>query len=979
VLQDGTGYVWFATRDGLSRWNGYEFTNLTQSHGFTTPAIDRICQARTGEYWVVGNDGALYSYLPVRPHDRDGDGRMVFKRRSVEFGGKGVLFTHLYEDDDGMLWGGGHGVLVKDVGARNLVIPLAWPTQPPGTVVIVHAMARGRDGTLWIGTDSGLFGLDRNGRTFRYALTPTSGGDGVNALAVDAGGRLWVGHSSTGVIVLPAGSAPAPGTSLLLAPRRAVGTRIDLGRPGALLLTTANGLPDNAIVSLLAASDGQVWVGTGRGLARFDGTGFSRYTRDDGLCDNIIHSLAEDGDGNVWIATPTGAMRVALDGFSGYTLHEGLGSDHVVAIGEMPGGRVYAIGRDWSINVFDGARFHASRLPVPSDSSLMWASQAGYRDRDGRWWALTHQGLFRFPPPRGGGLAFSKPDRRYTTLDGLPSSRIFRMFQDRRGALWVGTRSGDPPDDGLARFDAALDRAAAFGERDGLPPRMAPSAFVEDRQGDLWVGFYQGGLARYRDGRFRLYSDRDGLPAGMVTALLLDRRGRLWIATNMGGIGRVDDPSTGPPAARIYSRRDGLSSDNVRALAEDHAGRIFAGTVRGVDRLDPDTGRFRHYGTGDGLVGDFVTSAFCDSNGDLWFGAYGGLSRLRQRRDDPPTPPPIAVTGLRVSGEPYPVLELGEPGLSGVVLDGDRRDVAIDFVSVSRHYVEGIRYQYSVDGGNRWSEPAAARTVTFARLPPGEYVFAVRALTPGREVSREPATVRFTIPPPLWQRGWFIALITGVAAAVLFALYRIRVRRLIEMERLRMRIASDLHDEIAANLSSIAALSAVVRAEAGQPSPFLERITTLATESVDATRDIIWSIDPRTETIGSLLVRLRDAMVAGCRARGLHLALSVPSDGMSRNLTPEQRKNLWLLLKEAVNNAARHSGATEIALTAAFAGRQVRITVRDNGRGFAPDGAAAGRGLATMRARAESLGGTLSITAAPGAGTSVEILVSLAN
>lgn len=979
VTQDAAGYLWFATRDGLSRWNGYEFTTLTEDNGFAVPAIDRVRQVRSGEYLAIGNDNALYSYFPS-PREAQSTGKIAFRRVSVQHVGEDVRFTRIYEDGQGVVWGGGHGVLVKGVGATNTVIALRHPAHATRPIVIVHALREDQAGSLWIGTNWGLFRLRKQGTLAHYSLAPRDNGDVVGALAVDGRGRLWIGHSWLGLVVLNPGPADDPGGSrpLPMAARRGGAVPGDPREGEAVLLTTADGLPDNVVASVLAASDGQIWVGTRRGLARFDGRSVARYTTAHGLCDNVVHSLSEDADGHLWVGTPSGAMRIVPDGFVGYTTDDGLGTDHLVSFGELPDGSVYAVGIDWSVSVFDGRRFTAARMPLPAGSSLMWASQAGYRDRAGRWWALAHEGLHRFEPAPGTPPAFSLPARVYTARDGLRSSAAFRIYQDRAGSVWVGTRSGDPADEGLARFDTKLTRATPMGEADGLDGHAAPSAFAEDSHGNLWIGFYRGGLARCRDGRFQAFTVEDGVPKGMVTALLADGKGRLWIATNLGGVGRVDDPARPTLAVRAYTTRDGLGSNNVRALAEDREGRIVAGTARGVDRLDPATGHVRRYGLEDGLLKDFVTCAFRDSRGDLWFGTYGGAFRLGATREREESPPPIAITGLRIAGESFPVAELGQPAIDNLVLEPHQQDIAIDFVSVSRRQAQGVSYQYTIDATtSTWSLPSTARTVTFVRLSPGEYRFAVRAVTPGGKVSPVPATVTLTVKPPLWQRWWAI-LLAGLAVCTLgAAIHRHRVRQLLETERVRLAIASDLHDEVATNLSSIAMFSTLVRGELAQPPPLLDRITVLATESVAAIREIIWSIDPRPETVASLVMRLRDTMVTSCHARGMNLVVSVDGPGAQRNLTPEQRKNLWLMLKEAVTNAVKHSGATELRVAVAPEGRRVRITVRDNGAGC-DTSPSSGRGLKTMTARAEALGGTATFLSAPGEGTTVEFRVRLA-
>jgi ligand-binding sensor domain-containing protein/signal transduction histidine kinase len=980
ITQDAAGYVWFATRDGLSWWNGYEMRTLTEAGGIANPAIERIYQARSGEYFAIGIDGSLYSHLPSSPDGSAGTGRVVFRRRSVRFEGQEVAFRGIYEDRHGVLWGAGRGVLVKGLGTSNTLIPLNRIAPFPNLDVAVRSLVEDGGGSLWMGTNVGLLRRLPGGDIVHYAIAPRAAGDGVNALALDRAGRLWIGHSWSGVVVLDP-SPPATGhASQPLRPTAAGRSRILMpAREGdAVVLTTADGLPDDDVLSLLGASDGQVWVGTGSGLARFDGTSFTRYTTKNGLSDNVIHALCEDGGGRLWIATPTGANRIVVEGFAGYTVGDGLPADRVLAIGEAPGGIVQTVGMGWTVGTFDGRSFHPSRLPISAGRSLMWASQAAYRDREGGWWALTNDGLYRFSSSPAEGPGAFTPVHVYTTADGLPSSHIFRLFEDRSGIFWVGTRSGDPIDSGLARFDPGVRRATKFGPAEGLPEHWAPSAFAEDRQGSLWIGFYDGGLARYREGRFRAYTPAEGIPPGMVTALLVDRQGRLWLSTNLAGLARMDDPAADPPKLTRYSTRNGLGSNNVRTLVEDGLGRIYAGTARGVDRLDPATGRIRRYGREDGLATDFVTASLRDSHGDLWFGTYGGAYRLQPTRDRPEEAPAIAITGLRIDGEARPVRELGQAALEDFELDAGQRDVAIDFVSVSRHRAQGITYQYSLDPDRfSWSEPSVNRGVHFARLAPGRYRFAVRAVTAGGMASAAPATVAFVILPPIWQRWWAIALVAAAMAATGVGLYKYRVRRLLEIQRLRMAIASDLHDEVATNLGSIAMFSALVRQQASSPSPFLDRISSLAADSVEALREIIWSIDPKPETIGSLLVRLRDTMVATARAHGIHLVVGAVPDGMRQNLTPDQRKNLRLMLKEAVANAITHSGGTEVTVTAEQAGRQVRMVVRDNGTGALPGESSSGRGLATMRARAEAMGGTATITRVPGAGTRVEFLVKI--
>src|SRR5262249_51796827 len=154
-------------------------------------------------------------------------------------------------------------------------------------------------------------------------------------------------------------------------------------------------------------------------------------------------------------------------------------------------------------------------------------------------------------------------------------------------------------------------------------PGKSAAAFAEDQAGNLWFGFYEGGLARYAAGRFATFTPADGLPQGFITALHVDRRGWLWLSSSSGGLARIDDPTAEHVRFVRYTTHEGLSTNNVRAITEDLNGDIYTGTVRGVDRLSPGTGTVRHYGLADGLAGDFVTTAYRDRKGTLWFGTFG--------------------------------------------------------------------------------------------------------------------------------------------------------------------------------------------------------------------------------------------------------------------------------------------------------------------------------------------------------------------
>jgi len=392
----------------------------------------------------------------------------------------------------------------------------------------------------------------------------------------------------------------------------------------------------------------------------------------------------------------------------------------------------------------------------------------------------------------------------YTDLDGLPAQWVYCMFEDSRGDLWISVRHTEQGVIGLVRWQRSSGVFHRFTEADGLPPLRSAASFAEDRAGNLWFGFYEAGVVRYSRGRFESFTPADGLPARFITALHLDREGRLWLTSAEGGLARLDDPTAAHPRFVRYTMREGLSSNNARSLTEDLSGRIYVGTVRGVDRLTPETGKFKHYGAADGLAGDFVITAYRDHKGALWFGTFNGVSRLEPQPESLPAAPSIRIDGLRIAGVKQPLNELGVPRIAGLELTAAQGNLQIDFSSLSMARAASLRYQYKLQGVDRdWSAPSDRRSVDYANLQPGSYLFLVRAVDAGGLASLQPASVSFRIFPPFWQRWWFLSLLAMAAGCVVTLLYRYRVRHLLELERVRTHIATDLHDDIGSSLSRL--------------------------------------------------------------------------------------------------------------------------------------------------------------------------------
>jgi ligand-binding sensor domain-containing protein/two-component sensor histidine kinase len=986
IVRDSHGFLWFCTREGLSRFDGYTFTNYAKAQGLPGRDVNDLLETRDGVYWVATDTG-VYRFNPVgRALAQSSSQTKTEQSQSTKPGAssaepmfiayylsgeqKAYDATALLEDHAGVIWcGTALGVYQLDRSGEQRIFRFVDMGMPMNYgEPLVQTMLEDRHGTLWVGTMlGGLYRRLPDGHTEHYTAQHGLPNIDVRALLEDRNGHLWV-STRAGLCLLV--SNPMPNQPIV-----------------ARVFTRKDGLAGDQVYSLFQSADGRLWVGMYGGLSSFvpagDGSAsrISSFTTHNGLTDIGVWAIAEDREGNLWLAS-NGALKLAREGFTTYGDDDGLDTSAIASIFANQQGEVCTISSSTtkkSINQFDGKKFTAVVPNLPKQIKYLgWGwNQITFQDHTGEWWVTTGQGLVRFPKvDRIERLAHTPPKAVYHALGDMAVEEVFRLYEDRRGDIWISANSSTKH--WISRWERATETFHNYAPADGLPlvDNWLPltMAFREDRAGNLWIGFNGSGLARFHDGRFTVFTTNDGLPAGWIRDLYLDHAGRLWIASSQEGLSRIDDPAAEHPRFINYRTDNGLASDSVWCIMEDEGHHMYVGTSRGVDRLDPESGHLRHYTQADGLAQNEVQVAFRDARGSLWFGTPRGLSRFDPQRDESPRSLPILIRGLRVNGIAHHVSELGETEISKLVLGPDQNQVQIDFVGLDFGTRRELRYQYKLEGADGdWSAPTDVRTVNYASLRSGNYRFLVRAVTADGVLSQTPATVAFSILPPIWQRWWFLTLAVLFACAGGYQIYRYRVARLLGLERVRTRIATDLHDDIGSNLSVVAGLSEVLRQQVSNEhvANQLSVIAKVSQRSVDAMSDIVWAVNPQKDHLRDLIQRMRRFASDAFSARNIQLVFRAPDANQSIKLGAETRREVFLIFKESVNNAARHSGCTQAKIGVAVTKGSLSFNVEDNGKGFDPGRVEAGEGLLSMRQRAKKIGGELIITSSVGTGTAV--------
>ncbi len=781
ILQDGVGFLWFGTEEGLNRYDGYGVTVF--KHDPTRPTSlphDRVAalvEDDRHQLWV-GTDRGLAR----------------FDRAAETFtlvGGVTQRITGLAADG-GIVWAGveGYGVFAVDAatGAVTRYVhddhdPLSFGAWVPS------ALLRDGGGRLWAGTRTNGLDVAEPGpgpRRFRHlrhdARDPRSlAHDEIWGLAESPDGTIWVATYGGGVDAIDEKTGAVRHF------------RHDPDNP--------NTLGSDLATSVFVDRAGTVWVGTdGAGLQKFDRTtatfrGFHHDPRDSAsLSQDVIRTLGEDGQGQLWVGTFLGGVNVlrsARRSF-GYFTHDpsdpwSLASPNVTTFTEDDKGRVWAGTTGGWLHLFDRetGTFVRYELPpaLPGALSLL-------ADRKGRLWIGSYRGgLGQFEPTRG-VTAVSR--HRPGDATSLGNDEIWALAESPSGALWVGTN------DGVDLFDADrrvvtrhFDTPSAEG-----PGNSGVRALLYDREGTLWIGTFTA-LYRLRPDaaaleRFR--PDDAGFAHDGVVALHEDRAGRLWAGTLGGGLKRID-PAGGAPA--VYKA---FPSNTIYGVEEQADGRLWLSTNHGLVRFAPDSGRFETYDLSNGLESlQFnLAAAYALRDGEILFGSVDGLYDFKPEAIVPDAfVPPVVLTSFRVFGEPLP-LPGALPTLRQVTLAHSDQVFSLEFAALDYSLPRHNQYQYQLEGFNeRWLTIGQRREATFTNLDPGTYTFRVKASNADGRWSAASTALQIVVTPPLWGTAWFRATALALVFSVLLALHRYRIRRLTDalIERRRSELALRRSDE----------------------------------------------------------------------------------------------------------------------------------------------------------------------------------------
>ncbi|MCB9087139.1 MAG: hypothetical protein H6628_02275 [Calditrichae bacterium] len=985
ILQDRRGFIWLGTDAGLCRYDGRDFKIFRKDPidpgGLRDNRIKCLYQDRAGRLWVGTVAGGLHRYnaglenFEHWSHD-DGD------ENSLSANGVSVLC----EDHTGTLWIGtmGAGLNALDPESGTITRYQHHPDTPHSLGNdFVRAIYEDSQGRLWIGSDAGLDTFDRTQQLFRrqaFRQPPHNrSGTAVGVIHGDDDGMLWLG-TPFGLVRFD----PAGGDSRIWQPAAAT-----------------ESYEENRVTAIQADSGGTLWIGTlSHGLHLFDRENFRAERIAAGTSGSLpgtasVNAIFRDRSGMIWAGTFNGiykisAYRIRFHDWNRETGHGKLTSNYIWPIYEDREGVIW-IGTLAGLNAWhptSGQITHYVHDPENPASLSDNAVIAVSEDSRGGLWAGTFTGgLNRLNRQTG---AFQHWRHDPGDPQSLPHNLVGRIYEDRSGTLWIATAQG------LATFSREQDRVIRY-PGPGAKPVMQDqyiSDMLEDREGHFWIATLQGGLHRLdrRQGSVRQWRTEPGNPhaisANAVTDIieLPDRahpaKYYLWLGTEGGGLNRFD-PQTG--RFRAFTEADGLADNTLSSMVADEAGNIWCATPKGLTQFDPATGSCRTYDGRDGIPNvQFNPWAGLKTRaGRLFFGTPEGMiyfdpQQLAGKGSD--LPPPLVFTSLEVFNRPVKIgkdspLQVSVSEAQTVRLSHREDIFSLTFAALDYTRPEQNRYAYQMEGlHEEWIDLGTRNRIDFTGLSAGEYLLRVKAANSRGSWNEEGARLAIIIAPPFWQAWWFRLLLIAGMGGLLYSFYRMRLGHMLEVERTRTRIARDLHDEVSATLSGISWFAKAAQETQSAPPAegepdFHRLIIESAGEAQEKIRDIIWAIQPEHDDWGSLFAHCQRYAADLLESKGIHPHLEVIPPAPPKPLKMATRQHFWLLFKEILTNTVRHADCRTVQITLTAARGEVFLEVADDGKGFDPAQTTSGNGLKNIRARAKALGADCQLHSRTGEGT----------
>ncbi|MEO5571615.1 MAG: two-component regulator propeller domain-containing protein, partial [Bacteroidia bacterium] len=910
ILQDHYGFMWFATKDGLNRYDGYRFVIYRHDASDITTIADNyitwIFEDSKGHLWVSTAGRGLDLF------DRSTETFIHFMHdEKNESSISDDHPFHIAEDKFGNIWVGTdrglnkitvseknsktnsksfletHEIKISHIHLDPLHPEKELYTRKEGNDLRLHSFYIDKNGLIWVSTYDMLFNIYPSqhaddkivqldvSKYFTYSYPDKGMERHAHAYAEDTL------HNSLYII-----------SSFCI-------TEIDLSTKEAKFISALRYYLGFIGLQAVTVESGVLWISDSERLLQVDAgkkEAFEVLAKDIDQTD-MVHSMNvvyKDRSGVIWLGTK-GYGLLKYNSQSARLHHTDNGSirwmrtqnDSVIAL-------IKAKNLVHLFNYRTGE--FIDTIPGPALASTKLYADFGYIDAlqcdtDGTYWICKGR-LLHYDP-------FRNTIKEYPTFN----HSCFPIFLDRNNNVWVGTENA------FSFFDKRTEKFTDYNYP--VPIFNVPYLFLEcvyeDEKGIFWLGTISG-IFRFdpKNQTWKQYknnsSDESSLSFDVIFTICPDPRepeNYLWIGTNGGGLNWFDKNSG---KFNRITEKDGLPNNVIYGILSDDDGNLWLSTNKGISRYNHAAKTFKNFELKDGLQSnEFNRYSYCrGTDGILFFGGVNGFNYFNPKElKDNPVIPEVVITDIKLKNQSiyfkdknaaldqpaYLTREFHLPYTSNVI--------TFEFASMEFSSPDKNVYQYMMEGFDKeWIQARTNHAATYTNLDPGTYIFRVKGSNNDGVWNETGTAVQFTILPPWYMTWWFRLLVTVAVAAAIYALYRSRLRHFLKMQSLRNRIASDLHDEIGSTLSSISLFGEVARKNIinnpTKADKLLEQINEYTSDMMDSMGDIVWTINTRNDNFDNLINRMRAFSSKVMETREVNFVFNAPVTGAIGHLDMTQ-------------------------------------------------------------------------------------------
>jgi len=979
---DDIGFVWLATQDGLNRYDGKEFLVLDKSFDdktlFTSARLGKIVPGNSHGLWLITEGGKLerlnllnYAFQPI----------------FLSFNGRKIIskINCVYEDANRKLWIGteSDGLIVYDIDSNTIIKQIKSPGFTKSDNQAINAIYKDRHDNLWVVGNTNIMSLRQDNLLAHPVLSmfsqiQTSPGR-FSCIDEDNEGNLWAGTYGKGLF------------------RRQKGD--SLFKP-FIACKTSKLPPDLIIETILSDDNGRIWIGTyGKGLFIVDLKQAQIHNLKNDKNDpssisyNDILSIKKDKTNGIWLGTDGGGISYyneRLNNFTSFTnsnLPENIEIAQIRSIVTNKAGQIWAGTSNNGLTLLDknkGKDITFKFKSYNASSSNVNRIVSLFADDKGDLWVGTQgNGLLLFDTNKKKLLKHFYPGSK---LFNIPDYTIWCIHPKSPSQVWIGTQNA-----GLCVIDKVKGLVKSYAYKLNSPNSIRDNnvrtiTTIDDNT--LCLGYEKKGIEFFDTKKevfhpFKNDSLSNFFQNEPTIKCIFYSKPTIWIGTQSKGLLAVNR-FTG--LVTHLSEKDGLPNNTVYGILQDGQANMWISTNKGICRFDPGTNPdkvtpsgFINFTAADGLQSnEFNTGAYYKGmDGSIYFGGISGLTSFNPDKfTGSHESPGVVFTNILVDNEP--LIDDTLPAYNKTLaLSYKAKSIAFNFAALDYPLSHQQHYYYRLEGYDKdWVQAGERSYAQYTNLPPGPYLFKVKAWRYKSSVSDTISSLSIIIKPPFWITWWFITLVAIAVLLLLYSIYQYRIHQLLKLQKVRNAIAADLHDDIGSSLTNISILSELTKQNLPEPTDakvFLERIIEEVTSSNQALDDIIWSVNAKDNSIEDLLARMRRYAAELFDAGQVGYTLGFEDELSNMKLEMEQRRDLYLIFKEAMNNICKHAAASHVTVYLKRIHQNLLLEIKDDGKGFDTSRETNRNGLKNIAARTKKWKGTVSMESAAGKGTLLKV------